>query len=169
MTEVTVPSQSTHTPKINDCSDRQASQPHTPQINDWSDCCIIFHFFSQNQSQEKYRLEAQPTEPVSLTFHSALRKLYIKPSIGASYQILVHLATRFQRRRLFRNRPTRNKNCLWPPCLLTNRAKMSNLYKGPSIDASYQVSIHLWKWFQRRRFLEIDQPETRIACGNHVC
>jgi hypothetical protein len=46
---------------------------------------------------------------------------------------------------------------------------MSNLYRGPSIDASYQVSNHLAKWFQRRRFLEIDQSETRIACGGHVC
>jgi hypothetical protein len=45
---------------------------------------------------------------------------------------------------------------------------MSNLYRGPSIDASYQVSDHLGKRFQRRRFLEIDQSETRIACGGHV-
>jgi hypothetical protein len=29
---------------------------------------------------------------------------------------------------------------------------MSNLYRGPSKDASYQVSIHLAKRFQRRRF-----------------
>jgi hypothetical protein len=29
---------------------------------------------------------------------------------------------------------------------------MSNLYRGPSIDASYQVSVHLAQWFQRRRF-----------------
>jgi hypothetical protein len=50
-----------------------------------------------------------------------------------------------------------------------NRDEMSNLYKGPSKDASYQVSIHLAKQFQRRRFLEINQPETRIACGGHVC
>jgi hypothetical protein len=28
---------------------------------------------------------------------------------------------------------------------------MSNLYRGPSIDASYQVSIHLAEGFQRRR------------------
>jgi hypothetical protein len=28
---------------------------------------------------------------------------------------------------------------------------MSNLYRGPSIDASYQVSVHLAKQFQRRR------------------
>jgi hypothetical protein len=27
---------------------------------------------------------------------------------------------------------------------------MSNLYRGPSIDASYQVSIHLAKQFQRQ-------------------
>jgi hypothetical protein len=28
---------------------------------------------------------------------------------------------------------------------------MRNLYRGPSIDASYQVSVHLAKGFQRRR------------------
>jgi hypothetical protein len=44
-----------------------------------------------------------------------------------------------------------------------------NLYRGPSIDASYQDLVRLAKWFQRRRFLEIDQSETRIACGGHVC
>jgi hypothetical protein len=31
---------------------------------------------------------------------------------------------------------------------------MSNLYREPSIDASYQVSVHLAKRFQRRRFLK---------------
>jgi hypothetical protein len=62
---------------------------------------------------------------------------YRGPSIDASYQVSVHLAKRFQRRRFFRNRP----------CLLTDRNKMSKLYRGPSIDASYQVSVHLAKWF----------------------
>ena len=46
---------------------------------------------------------------------------------------------------------------------------ISNLYGGPSINASYQVSDHLAKRFQRKRFLEIDQSETRIACGGHAC
>jgi hypothetical protein len=32
-------------------------------------------------------------------------------------------------------------------------------------DASYQVLVQLAMWFQRRRFLEIHQSETRIACG----
>jgi hypothetical protein len=47
--------------------------------------------------------------------------------------------------------------------------KMSNLYKEPSIDASYQDSVHLVQLFRRRRFLKIGQSETRIACGGHVC
>jgi hypothetical protein len=54
--------------------------------------------------------------------------------------------------KIFKNRSIRNKNCLWRPCLLMDRDKMTNLYKGPSIDASYQVSVHLAKQFQRRRF-----------------
>ena len=124
--------------------------------------------------------------------------------------------------KIFKNRPIRNKNCLWQPCLLTDqnnisnrnrglsidasyqvsvhlakqfrgeeflksanqkqespvaamfvnglgRIGMSNLYRGPSIDASCQVSVQLAKQFKGRRFLEIDQSETRIDCGNHVC
>ena len=59
----------------------------------------------------------------------------------------------FQRRRFFRNQPIRNKNGLCWPCLLTDQDKISNLYRGPSIDASYmyQVSVHLAEGFQRRR------------------
>jgi hypothetical protein len=32
--------------------------------------------------------------------------------------------------------------------LLMDRNEMSNLYKGPSIDVSYQVSVHLAKGFR---------------------
>ena len=53
--------------------------------------------------------------------------------------------------KIFKNRPIRNKNCLWWPCLLMDRDKMSNLQRGPSIDASYQVSLDLAEGFQRRR------------------
>jgi hypothetical protein len=59
------------------------------------------------------QLEAQWAEHVSLTFHSALRKLNAEPS--------------------------------------------------------HQITVHLAKQFQTRRFLEIDQQETRIAYDSHVC
>ena len=80
-----------------------------------------------------------------------MSNLYREPSIDASYQISIHLGKRFQRRIFFRNQPIRNKNDLWRPRLLMDRDKMSILYKGPSIDASYQVSVHLAEGFQRRR------------------
>ena len=86
-----------------------------------------------------------------LTDQDEISNLYRGPSIDASYQVSVHLAKRFQRRRFKKNRPIRNKNCLWWPCLLMDRDKMSNLYRGPSIDASYQVSVHIAEGFQRRR------------------
>jgi hypothetical protein len=117
-----------------------------------------------------FKLEAQwakLTEPVSLTFHSALRKLNTQPSIhvDASYQVSVHLAKQFQRRSFFRYQPIRNKNCLWWPGLLTDRDEMSDLHRGNAIDASCHVSVNLAKRFQRRRFLKIGHSETRIACG----
>ena len=72
-----------------------------------------------------------------------MSNLYRRPSKDASYPVLIHLVKRFQMRRFFRNQPIRNKNGLWWPCLLTEQDEMSNLYTGPSIDASYQDWVHL--------------------------
>jgi hypothetical protein len=69
-----------------------------------------------------------------------MRKIDDLPMM-ASYQVLIHLARRLQRRRFLRNQPIIKKNGLWWPCLLTDRDEMSNLYRGHSIDASYQVSV----------------------------
>ena len=66
------------------------------------------------------------------------------PSFGSFGQVV-------SEEKIFKNRPIRNKNCLWRPCLLMNRDEMTIIYRGPSIDASYQVSVHLGKGFQRRR------------------
>jgi hypothetical protein len=97
-----------------------------------------------------------------------MSNLYRGSSKDASYQVSIHFAKQFQRR-IFLNQPIRNKNCLWRPCLLTDRDEMSNLYRGSAIDALYQVSVYLAMRFQRRRFLKIGQSETRIAYGGHIC
>ena len=77
--------------------------------------------------------------------------LYRGPSIDASYQISVHFGQVVSEEKIFKNRPIRNKNCLWWPCLLMDRDEMSYRYKGPTIDASYQILDQLALWFQRRR------------------
>ena len=44
-----------------------------------------------------------------------------------------------------------------------------SLQRTCAIEASYPVSVHLVKRFQRRRFFLIGQSERRIAYGSHVC
>ena len=97
-----------------------------------------------------------------------MSNLYRGPSKDASYQISIHLARLFQRRRFFRNQPIRNKNCLWWPCLLTDLDEMSNLYRESSIDGSYKVSVHLAMQFQRRRFCR-NQPIRNKNCLWRPC
>ena len=134
-----------------------------------------FGSFGQGVSDEKIfgnrpiRNKSRLWRPYLLMDRDEMSNLYRGPSKEDPYQVSIHLGKRFQRRIIFRNQPIRNKSRLWWPCLLTDRDEMSDLYRGPSIDASFQVSVHLAKRFQRRRLLEIDQSETRIACGSHVC
>ena len=72
--------------------------------------------------------------------------------------------------KIFFNRPIRNKNCLWRTCLLMVRDKMSSLYRGSSIDASYQVSVHLAKGFQRRRLKceQLTDDRRQVMAKAHV-
>jgi hypothetical protein len=96
-----------------------------------------------------------------------MSNLYRGPSIDASYQVSVRLVKRFQRRRFKKNWPIRNKNCLWWPCLLMDRDEISILYRGPSIDASYQVSVHLAEGFQRRR-LKLTDDGCQVMAKAHI-
>jgi hypothetical protein len=82
-----------------------------------------------------------------------MSNLYRGPSKNASYQGSVRLAQRFQRRRFLKIDQSETRiGC--GGCLLTDRDEPSNCYKGLSIDASYQVSVHLAKQFQGRRILK---------------
>ena len=89
---------------------------------------------SPNQKQEL----SSTAMFVNRTFHRCFL-----PSFGSFDQDV-------SEEKIFRNRPIRNKNCLWRPCLLMYRDEISIIYRGPSIDACCQVSVHLAKRFQRK-------------------
>jgi hypothetical protein len=122
-----------------------------------------------------------PLKPLSQMNWNLVGSIYGKSSINYAHFVSIHWQTWppqaiivsdwliFKNLRFFRNQPIRNKNGLWWPCLLTDRDKISNRYRGPSIDASYQVSVHLAKQFLRRRFLKISQSETVLYkdCSFH--
>jgi hypothetical protein len=47
---------------------------------------------------------------------------------------------------------------------------MSNIYRGPSIDASYQSSDQLALWFQRRRLKceKLTDDERQVMAKAHI-
>ena len=44
----------------------------------------------------------------------------------------------------------------------------SKFYKRPSIDASYQVSVHLAKRFQRRRLKCVNRRRHQVMAKAHI-
>ena len=58
----------------------------------------------------------------------------------------------FREEELKKKMTNQKQELLWWSYLLTGRDEVSNLYRGPSIDASYYVPVNLAKQFQRRFF-----------------
>ena len=95
--------------------------------------CFVLSFGSFGQTvSKKKNLKNQPirnknrlSQPRLLMNRDEMSNLYRGLPIDDTYQVSDHLAKRFQRRRFVRNQPIRNKNCLWWPCLLTDRDEMS--------------------------------------------
>ena len=173
----------------------------------WPSCFRVEDFQKSNNQKQELPVAAmfvngsgQNQQSLQKTFHRCFLQ-----SFGSFGQAV-------SEEKIFRNRPIRNKNCLWQPYLLMDQDEMSNPYRGPPMfrfiwpnsfrgeeskksanqkqespvvpmfvngsgrnEQSLQRIFHryflpsLAKRFQRRRFLEIDQSETRIACGGHVC
>ena len=107
-------------------SEEKIFQKSTNQKQEW----LVAAMFVNGSGRNEQSLQR--------TFHRCFL-----PSFGSFGQAV-------SEKKIYKNRPIRKKNCLWRSCLSMDRDKMSNLYRGPSIDASYQVSVHLAEGFQRR-------------------
>ena len=111
-------------------------------------------------------LETQWAEPVSLTFHSALRKLNTEPPIGAFHQVLVIWLSSYREEDI---QKSTNQKQEWPVVAMFKGLELNEqYYKGPSKDASYQVSIHLAMQFQRKQFFR-NQPIRNKNCLWRPC
>ena len=133
--------------------------------------CFIPSFcsFDQAVSEEKIWKSTNQKQdlPVAAMFvngsgrnENSLQRTFHRcfiPSFGSFGQTVSEEKIFFQKSTI------RDKNCLRRPCLLTDRDKMSTLNRGPSIDTSYQASVHLAKQFQRRRLFG-NQPIRNKIC-----
>ena len=118
----------------------------------WSSGCTGEDFSkSTNQKRELY-VAAMFVNESGRNEHYSQRTFHIcfMPCF-ATYQVSFQLVMRFQRIIFVKNRPIRNKNCLWRSCLLSDRDEQSTLYRTPYNDASFKVSVQLTKGIQKRR------------------
>jgi hypothetical protein len=79
------------------------------------------------------------TRGSALTFHSALRKLNTEPSIGASHQVLVHLAKQLQRRFL-KIEPSETRMACG------SHVSLGSILGRSSMKIGNLVPIHLQRW-----------------------
>ena len=119
---------------------------------------IYIYIYCLNQSTRKVFFHWPITNKTSLwppyQFYDRYEiwKFCTRSPIHNSYKVAIYCASQFHMKKCIKFQPIRDKNCTCRPCVLSNRNEMNISCRGPSIDASYQVSVHLGKWFQKRRF-----------------
>jgi hypothetical protein len=79
-------------------------------------------------------------KPLCQMTRNLVGSIYVRSSIQIANFVPIHLQT-------------------WS----TDRDEISNLYRGPSIDISCKLSVHLAKHFQRRRFLKFQPMRTHYG------
>ena len=109
-------------------SEEKIFQKSTNQKQEWPVAAMFVNGSGRNE------------QSLQRTFH----RCFMPRSFGSFGQAV-------SEEKICKYRPIRNKNCLWRPCLSMVLDKMSNLYRGPSIDVANQVSVHLAEGFERRR------------------
>jgi hypothetical protein len=98
-----------------------------------------------------------------------LRKLNTEPSIGASQQVSVHLVKQLQRSRFLEiNQSETRMACDGHVCKRIGTKFAIFIEELPRmLPAKFRL---IWQsGFRGDDYLEINQSETRIACGGHVC
>jgi hypothetical protein len=84
--------------------------------------------------------KSSPLKMLGQMNRNLVGSIYGRSFIRIAHFVPIHQAV--SEKKIFLNWPIRNKNYLWRPCLLMDWNKMCNPNKGPSIDASYQVTVH---------------------------
>ena len=114
-------------------SEERIFEKSTNQKQEWP---VVAMFVNRSGQNEQF---------LQRTFHRCFL-----PSFGSFGQVVTE-------EKNFKNQPIRNKSRLWWSCLLTDPDEMSNLHRGPSIDAfssfGWGVSeekIKMWKVNGRR-------------------
>jgi hypothetical protein len=83
-----------------------------------------------------------------------MSNLYRRPPIDASYQVSVHLAKRFQRRSILKISQSEKESSV-VAMFVNGSGQNEQLYRAPSIDGSYQVSVHWPSGFREEDFKKL--------------